>query len=57
MRRTIDHYVQAIDLQMDEVYEVDPTRAEQFVAMGIAEFETKRPKLEAAALAPAERRG
>jgi hypothetical protein len=59
MLRAVQGYVQVVDLQLGEVYELTAEKAQQFLDMGVAELlESKaKSKLEAAALANAERRG
>jgi hypothetical protein len=58
MLRHVAQFVQVLDLEMGEVYELTAEKAEQFVANGMAErVDTKGKRLEAAALGDPQRRG
>jgi hypothetical protein len=58
MLRHVAQFVQVLDLEMGEHYELTDDMAEQFVTNGMAErVEGKKSKLEAAALESAQRRG
>lgn len=59
MRRHVAPYVQVLELEMGEVYELTPDMAAQFIQNDMADpvDGKKGAALEAAALAPASRRG
>jgi hypothetical protein len=60
MLRHVAQFVQVVDLEMGETYELVPEKAAQFITNGMAELESAipvTPRLEAAALAAPRRRG
>jgi hypothetical protein len=60
MLRHVAQFVQVVDLEMGETYELVPEKAAQFITNGMAEPESAiplTPRLEAAALAAPRRRG
>ena len=57
MLRHVSQFVQVLDLEMGEIYEVTEAHAEQFVINGMAERVDAKKKFEAAALESAQRRG
>lgn len=58
MLRHVTNYVQVLELEMGQVYDINDDRAEQFIANGMAEsIEEEAGVLEAAALRSPRRRG
>jgi hypothetical protein len=60
MLRHVAQFVQVVDLEMGETYELIPEMAAQFITNGMAELVSAvpiSPRLEAAALAAPRRRG
>jgi hypothetical protein len=60
MLRHVAQYVQVLDLEMGETYDINESHAEQFITNGTAELPAipeKKSRLEAAALESAQRRG